>query len=226
MWGSFLFDIYIDNMSIYLPGPRPPIQSKTPFHLDARPLEEMASPHAGLLAASRALRSLKIPELASANLQFKSRKRGFTEDQFVESLLLLQVAGGDCPDDVSIFTNDTCLVRGLGYTLPKATALREFLHRFHDASIAATRPARETQKSFLLPSSAGVSGLQNVQAGMVRRVAKLYAQAGEPLKIATVDMDATIIESHKENARPHYEWGPGIPADGGGVGGSRPGGGR
>jgi post-segregation antitoxin (ccd killing protein) len=189
--------------------PRTPIQSKTPFHLDARPLDEMASPHAGLLAASRALRSLKVPELVSANLQLKSRQRGFTEGQFVEALLLLQIAGGDCPDDVALFANDTCLERGLGYALPKATALREFLLRFHDEALAATRPARELQKSFILPSSAGVSGLQNVQAGLVRRVAKLYAQAGEPLKIATVDMDATIIESHKQNARPHYEGGRG-----------------
>lgn len=188
---------------------RLPIQSKSPFHIDARPLDEMASPHAGLLVASRAARSLKIPELVSANLQLKSRQRGFTEGQFVESILLLQIAGGDCPDDVSIFSNDTCLERGLGYTLPKATALREFLNRFHDESIESQRPARETQKSFILPSSSAVRGLQNVQAGMVRRVVKLYEQAGEPLQIATIDMDATIIESHKENALPHYEGGRG-----------------
>lgn len=188
---------------------RLPLQSKSPFHIDARPLDEMASAHAGLLAASRAIRSLKIPELVSANLQLKSRQRGFTEGQFVESILLLQIGGGDCPDDISIFSNDTCLERGLGYALPKATALREFLNRFHDESIESVRPARETQKSFILPCSSGVSGLQNVQAGMVRHMAKLHEQAGERLNIATIDMDATIIESHKESALPHYEGGRG-----------------
>jgi hypothetical protein len=46
-------------------------------------------------------------------------------------------------------------------------------------------------------------------AGAVRRTAKLYAQQGQPLRIATVDQDATIIESHKEKALCHYEGGRG-----------------
>ena len=188
---------------------RLPLQNKTPFRIDSRPLDEMASAHAGLLAVSRVIRSLNLPGLVSANLHLKSRQRGFAEGQFVESILLLQLAGGDCPEDVSIFRDDDCLERGLGYALPKATAVREFLGRFHDAAIASSRPARETQKSFILPSSGAVSGLQNVQAGMVRQVAKRYEQAGERLKIATIDMDATIIESHKQSALPHYEGGRG-----------------
>ncbi len=188
---------------------RLPLQAKTPFRIDPRPLDEMASAHAGLLAASRAARSLHLPGLVSANLKLKSRQRGFSEGQFIESILLLQIAGGDCPEDVSLFRGDVCLERGLGYALPKATAVREFLGRFHDQDLEAKRPARELQKSFILPRSTGVDGLQNVQAGLVRQVAKQYAQAGERLKLATVDMDATIIESHKESALPHYEGGRG-----------------
>jgi len=188
---------------------RLPVQDKTPFHFDPRPLDEMASPQAGLLAASRAARSLHLPGLVAANLQLKSRKRGFTEGQFVEAILLLQIAGGDCPEDVSLFRADTCLERGLGYALPKATAVREFLGRFHDPALAATRPAREAQKSFILPGSAGVAGLQNVQAGLVRQIVKRHDQSGERLSFATIDQDATIIESHKESALAHYDGGRG-----------------
>ena len=43
----------------------------------------------------------------------------------------------------------------------------------------------------------------------MRRTAKLYAEQGQALRIATVDQDATIIESHKQNARAHYEGGRG-----------------
>ena len=50
----------------------------------------------------------------------------------------------------------------------------------------------------------GVARLQEVQAGLVRNVAQHDARAGEPLKIATLDQDATIIESHKRGALPHY----------------------
>jgi len=188
---------------------RLPIQSKSPFEIDARPLNETASSHAGLLATSRAFRSLKVAELVAANLPLKQRQRGFTEGQFIETVVLLQTVGGDCPDDVKLLAGDPCLERGLGFEIPKASALRSFLNRFHDEDVAALRPKREEQKSFILPSSQPVQGLQEVQAGMVGRIAKLYAQQGQAIKMATIDQDATIIESHKQAALAHYEGGRG-----------------
>ena len=188
---------------------RLPIQSKSPFRIDPKPLDEMGSPHAGLLAASRALRSLRVPVLADANLQLKSRNRGLADGQFVETILLLQILGGDCPEDLSLIEGDVCLERGLGYSLPKVRTVRDFLDRFHDDSLESLRPAREVQKSFILPRSAGVAGLQEVQVGTVRNVVKQFVQAGEGLKMATIDQDATIIESHKQSALAHYEGGRG-----------------
>ena len=188
---------------------RIPTQQKSPFEIDARPLDEMSSPHAGLLPTSRAFRSLKLPALIAANLPVKRRQRGFCEAEFVESLVLLQTAGGDCPEDIQLLADDLCLERGLGFKLPKVSAVRSFLDRFHDADLAATRPQREEQKSFILPSSRPVQGLQAVQAGAVQHIAQLYAQQGQALHIATVDQDATIIESHKQAALTHYEGGRG-----------------
>jgi hypothetical protein len=169
----------------------------------------MASPHAGLLATSRALRSLKIPDLVAANLKLKQRQRGCSDAQYIESLVLLQTAGGECPEDMSLLAGDDCLERGLGFDLPKTGAVRAFLNRFHDEDLELARPSREVQKSFIMPSSEPVRGLQSVLAGGVRRSAKLYEEQGQPLRIATVDQDATIIESHKENALAHYEGGRG-----------------
>jgi hypothetical protein len=185
------------------------IQAKTPFVLDARPLEEATSPHAGALAVSRVYRSLGLPDLVGANLQLRQRQRGFSESQMIESIHLLQVVGGDCPEDIRLLSGDACLERGLGYRPPKATAVRGFLERFHDEELEALRPPREQQKSFIVPSSGPVEGLQNVQAGAVRRIAKRYEQQGQAQKIATIDQDATIIESHKEAALAHYEGGRG-----------------
>ena len=45
--------------------------------------------------------------------------------------------------------------------------------------------------------------------GLVHNVVKAQAKAGEALTIATIDQDATIIESHKEAAQAHYEGGRG-----------------
>jgi hypothetical protein len=188
---------------------RIPVQHKSPFEIDPRPLEEMASPNAGLLATSRALRALKIPDLIAANLQLKKRDRGCSDGQYIESIVLLQTAGGDCPEDMSLIAGDDCLERGLGFALPKTGAVRAFLNRFHDPEIESARPSRAVQKSFIMPSSQPVQGLQSVLAGGVRRAAKLYAEQGQALRLATVDQDATIIESHKANALNHYEGGRG-----------------
>ncbi len=188
---------------------RLPLLHKTPFVLDPRPLEEATSSHAGLLSISRAYRSLGLPALIEANLPLRKRQRGHDEGQMVESAILLQTVGGECPEDIHLLSNDSCLERGLGYCPPKATALREFLELFHHKELEKLRPAREDQKSFIFPSSQPVQGLQRVLAGSVQRIAKLYARRGQTQRIATVDQDATIIESHKRTALWHYEGGRG-----------------
>src|SRR5882672_10088944 len=188
---------------------RLPLLHKTPFVLDARPLHEATSPHAGLLAVSRVCRSLGLPGLVTANLPLRQRQRGFSEAQFIESLVLLQSLGGECPVELRLLNGDACLERGLGYAPPKATAVREFLERFHDRDLEKLRPEREVQKSFIFPSSLPVAALQEVQKGCVRRIAKLYEKQGQAQRIATVDQDATIIESHKQAAYYHYEEGRG-----------------
>jgi len=48
---------------------RIPTQQKSPFEINPRPLDEMSSPQAGLLATSQAFRSLGIPALAATHLQ-------------------------------------------------------------------------------------------------------------------------------------------------------------
>ena len=127
----------------------------------------------------------------------------------IETVLLLQTIGGDCPEDLGLLAGDGCLERGLGYRAPKPTTLREFLELFHDPDLEAQRPPRESQLSFIVPSSSAVQGLQEVQAGGVQNIAALYEQHGQRLSIATIDQDATIIESHKKAAYAHYQGGRG-----------------
>jgi hypothetical protein len=142
-------------------------------------------------------------------LRLRKRQRGYSEGQMVESLVLLQTVGGDCPEDIRLLANDPCLERGLGYAPPKVTAAREFLELFHDEQIELQRPSRAVQKSFNMPSSEPVAALQQVQAHTVRRIAKRYEQQGQAQRIPTADQDAAIIESHKRAALSHYEGGCG-----------------
>jgi hypothetical protein len=190
-------------------APRLPLMAKTPFVFDPRPLREATSPHAGALTTSRVFRSLGLPAVIDEQLRLRKRQRGFSEGQMIESIVLLQTIGGDCPEDIGLLEDDLCLQRGLGYRPPKATALRGFLERFYDEQIEASRPPREVQRSFIVPSSAAVDSLQRVQVHAVAQIAALYEQQGQGQYIGTIDQDATIIESHKAAALPHYEGGRG-----------------
>ena len=180
---------------------------KSPFVLSTEPLKEASTAHAGLLASSRAFRSLGYPQLSEDHLKLHKRQRGFSESQMIESIVLLQTLGGDCPEDIGLLAGDGCLQRGLGYPPPKVTAVREFLESFHDQGLEGLRPPRQEQRSFIFPSSGNLQGLQQVQTGGVRRIAELYEEQGVGQRIATIDQDATIIESHKKAAYAHYNGG-------------------
>jgi len=183
--------------------------AKTPFILDTRPLSEATSAHAGVLATSRAFRSLGFPSLIDSHLKLYRRKRGCSESQMIESLVLLQTLGGDCPEDVSVLSGDECLERGLGYQPPKVTAVREFLEFFHAPKLEALRPSRDVQLSFIVPESDALKALYRVQTGGVEQISRLYESHGVGQHIGTVDQDATIIESHKRAAFYHYQGGKG-----------------
>jgi len=162
--------------------PKPsPTESPLLFDLDPEPIEETLTALGGIPLVVQAFRSLGLPRSVKNHVRVKERERGYDEARFAESFVILNAAGGD-----------TCLERGLGFKLPKVGAVRSFLQRFHDEALELARPPREVQKSFLMPSSAPVEGLQSVQAGVVRRIAQLYAQQQPPLRMATVDQEATI----------------------------------
>ena len=179
-----------------------------------------------MLATSRAFRSLgfRCDLINGTHLVLRTRQRGFSEAQMIETVLLLQTIGGDCPEDLGLLAGDGCLERGLGYRAPKPTTLREFLELFHDPDLEAMRPPREIHLSFIVASSmcrAGAAGV--LQAGGVRNIAARYEEPiGQRLSIATIDQDATIIESHKKAAYAHYQGGRGYQPIARAVGRSRP----
>jgi hypothetical protein len=114
-WGIFYVDRYYRYVIYNVMPAKLPTQRKTPFAIDPRPLDECATALAGLLACSRALRSLQLPGLVEANLPLKERQRGQAVAEYVEALVLLQLAGGTCPEDLTRFRSETALQRGLGF---------------------------------------------------------------------------------------------------------------
>jgi hypothetical protein len=147
---------------------------------------------------AEAARALGLDVAVQEHLSLRKRQRGYSEADKVEAILLLQSAGGDCVEDVRLLSSDAGLERMLECELPSPDALHTFLARFHDPKKLEGRPA---QGAFIPEESEALRSLSKVNTAMVRAAATSTK--------ATLDLDATIIESHKREALWHYKKGRG-----------------
>jgi hypothetical protein len=161
---------------------------------------------AGLPLVLETLRALGLDQAIAQHVRVRARQSGYTETEKVEALVLLLAAGGDCPDDLRVLQADGGLRRLLGWRLPSPDAVRDFLYACHDdALIAAAQARRPPDTVAYIPAEhAALQGLARVNTALVHRVA---AQGRSTT--ATLDHDATLQESHKRAARPHYQGGRG-----------------
>jgi hypothetical protein len=154
------------------------------------------------------LHSFDVPGSVKRNLALKQRDRGFDEATYIESFLVLNAAGGDCWEDFDGLREDRGLAVILGHEVPSPEAARKFLYQFHDPEKIeqAQRELPMGEASYVLEESTPLRGLAQVnQDDVVRELARRCA--GE--RIATIDMDATVIESWKREAKATYEGGSG-----------------
>src|SRR3989475_4260238 len=111
--------------------------------------------------------------------------------------------GGECLEDFEQLRADAGLAELVGHGMPSPEAARNFLYGFHeDAKIEeAQLRLKGAEKAYIPDETIGLQGL-----GSVNRVAIAEVGARCPdQKIATVDQDATIIESRKREAKATYE---------------------
>lgn len=185
-----------------------PTQAKTPFAIDPKPMTGATSARAGLSAVSRVVRSLGLPGQCAANVPIRKRQRGFNSGHQVESLILLHAAGGDCMDDMELLRQDEGLTKMLGYQVPGPGCVGDFIALFHDPERikrAEAEAQRQQRLAFIPKETALLEGLGNVLQGNVHAIARHHPQ----WTVATIDQDATIIESHKRTAKMTYEGVPG-----------------
>lgn len=177
------------------------------FQLDPEPLEECVTAYAGIPLFLQTVRSLDVPGRVQQHLKIKQRDRGLDEAGYVESFLVLNALGGDCIEDFERLREDEGLAEMLGHAVPSCEAARKFLYQFHDESklVQAQRELPVGQVSYIAEESAPLRALAQVNRELVQEVGRRCPDQ----KIATVDLDATIIESHKREARPTYQGGSG-----------------
>ena len=191
---------------------RASISGRTPqgilgFEFDPTGGEEQVTARAGLPLVLETMRALGLHDVIEEHVEIRKRNSGMTEAQYVEAIVLLLASGGECMDDMAVLGADKGLLRLLEMLkLPSADAVRQFLLAFHDeAAVIAAKASRGAgAKAWIVPESGALIGLARVQSHLVSRV-----NAHRPAKIATLEMDASIIESHKLQAMPHYDGGRG-----------------
>jgi hypothetical protein len=95
----------------------------------------------------------------------------------------------------------------LGHEMPSPEAVRKFLYQFHDESRigAAQRELAVGQVSYIPSESEALRGLAQVNQDVAQAIGRRCAEQ----KIATIDVDATVIESWKREAKPVYQGGTG-----------------
>ena len=169
------------------------------FVAAAQPMDLTA--RAGLALVSEAMLALGLEEVVRSFLPLRKRKRGYSEFDKLHALVLVQAAGGECVEDVSVLARDAGLLRLVARPWPSPDALHEFLSSFHDQVQMGSRPA---EGAWIPAENAALQGLAQVNVELVQRIATLTTAMR-----ATLDLDATVIESHKREARSHYLGGRG-----------------
>ena len=156
-----------------------------------------------------------------SHVRVREGGQGWSESQVITSLVLLNLAGGECVDDLRILEKDEgfCRVFRAAEThgmrrrerraldrrwrkdrcrsVPSPSAVFRYLEMFHDE---AEENRRQAHTAFIPAANHALSGLWKVNGELVA-----FAQTRSPRAQATLDMDACLVETHKQEALYSYE---------------------
>jgi hypothetical protein len=182
---------------------RSPTESPLLFSIDPEPLPEVVTALGGVPLIVQAFRSLGLPKSVGEQVRVKQRERGYDEAPMVESFVILNAVGGECLEDFEQLRQDAGLRQMIGHEIPSPEAARQFLYAFHEESkIEEAKQRRKPDEVAYIPEeSERLRGLGLVNRDLVQRLGERCADQ----RIATVDQDATIIGSRKQEALRSYE---------------------
>lgn len=145
--------------------------------------------------------ALGMPEVVERELQLKKYDRGPSESEWVEVMTVLPLVGGKTLEDLRILKEDSGVMR-LWPTLGKLSARSalDFLERFHDPKQAGSTLG----KAVIRVEPAPLRKLGAINRALVAEVQRRKVE-----EVATIDVDASVHESRKREALPHYEGGRG-----------------
>ncbi|NTU41695.1 MAG: IS1380 family transposase [Nitrospirales bacterium] len=166
------------------------------------------------------LYALRLPEAIEDHLQEMDGEQGWTSRQIVVSLILLNVAGGDCVEDIEKLEGDEGFCRifrkvesqgltrkerraqekrwrqGRQRTFPSSSAIFRWLGKFHDPD---QDKQRQQGRAFIPEANEYLRGL-----GLINRLLLGSVRVKQGEETATLDMDATVAATLKASALYSY----------------------
>ena len=148
--------------------------------------------------------------------QLRSKKQGWLDVDIVMSIILLNLVGGDCVEDIERLENDAGLrtlllklqTHGMrrkqrrayehrwrkssARAFPSVSAIHRYLEQFHNAPEECLR---EQGRAFIPSNNDLMIKLLGINNTLLD-----YAQKHQPCRTATLDQDATLSASHKQSA--------------------------
>ena len=162
-----------------------------------------------------------LRRLIEEHMPARGDGQGWQDADIVASLVLLNLAGGEHVSDLELMRRDEGLLRVLRAVacaglrrrqrrakerlmaragevpLPSASTVFRFLPSFHGPE---QEVEREEGKAVIVPEHPRLRGLWEVSAGLL-----LVMQRHRPCREVTLDGDATLVETHKAEARHCYK---------------------
>lgn len=173
---------------------------------------------AGLPLYLDLLASIGFRDVCGKIMSVRKNQQGWTDNEMIQALLLLNLAGGDCVDDMNVLEQDSGLETIINHvqfsgldrrerralkrrwrkkkkrTFPSPSSIFRYLLHFHDP---VQDQYRVKGSSFVPEPTEPLRELFLLNAYLCRVI-----QKRNPSKTATLDIDATLIESFtKESFR-------------------------
>jgi len=196
-------------------------QGVLPFKYESEKKATGLTALAGLPAYLDLAKVIGLSKSIQKHLKVRAGSQGWTDSQMVLSLILLNLAGGDCVDDIEKLEADDgfCEVlkkaelHGLQRkvrralirrwrkertrVVPSPTAIFRYLAQFHNED---QEKIKEPGKAFIPAANTHLKAL-----GYINKELAFFSSFQKSENMATLDMDATLIASGKESALYCYQ---------------------
>ena len=196
-------------------------QGVLPFQYEEDKKEAGMTALSGLPVYLDLAQVMGLSESISRHVQVRKDSQGWTDKQTVLSLILLNLAGGDCVDDLRVVERDEGFCRVLGRvelhglrrrerremerrwrkqrrrSVPSASAVFRYLEAFHDQG---QERLRRPGKAFIPEPNEHLRAFGKVNKDFVAGVQRRRSE-----ETATLDMDAVVVETSKSDALYSYK---------------------